>query len=337
MAERRKFGTAPDGSDVDRVEIAGGGLAVSAMSWGAALCDLRLEGFDFPLILGFGQFEPYPDHSPFFGAIVGRCANRIADGRFEIDGEAFQTDRNDGGKHTLHGGSRGIDKRNWTIGELTDDSVTFTLDDRDGAMGFPGNCRIVATYRLTGNGVLALRLEATTDRPTPVNLANHAYFNLDGSPSVLDHQLRIDAEHYLPVDGELIPTGEAREVAGTPFDFRQSRPIRHETEGEQFVYDHNFCLSDARTQMRPVARLTSPRTGIAMTVATTEPGLQFFAGYNTAGSVPGLPGRPYEVCAGVCLETQAWPDAPNRPDFPNVILRPGQHYVQETEYRFEVL
>lgn len=333
--ERKRFGTAPDGSAVDRVRIARGGLAASIMSWGAALCDLRLDGFDFPLILGLTHFEDYLSHSPYFGAVVGRYANRIAHRRCSIDGVDYRFDRDSAEKHLLHGGSRGTDKRNWTFAEVSQDSARLILTDRDGEMGFPGTCQLSATYRLVGDGVLALDLEATTDRPTPLNLAGHAYFNLEGSGTILDHELRIDAESYLPVDEELIPTGQVRHVEGTPFDFRVARPIRQKRGGEPVIYDHNFCLSGARVAMREVAKLRAPRSGIAMTLATTEPGLQFFAGYNTALPVPGLNGGLYETCAGLCLEPQLWPDTPNRPDFPNAILRPGERCRQQTEYRFE--
>ncbi|GIL01405.1 MAG: aldose 1-epimerase [Alphaproteobacteria bacterium] len=334
-AARSAFGTAPDGSTVEKVVIAGGGLTAAVMSWGAALTDLRLAGHGSPLILGFGAFGHYLDHSPYFGAIVGRFANRIAGGRFVIDGVTHRTDRDFLGRHTLHGGARGTHRRNWTVIALDADAVSLTLADNDGEMGFPGNCQLAVTYRLGGAGVLRVEMDATTDRPTPLNLASHAYFNLDGADTILDHELRIDAEHYLPVDAELIPTGEIRTVAGTPFDFRRPRPIRHAAaDGGQFVYDHNFCLSAARTGLREVARLASIRSGVAMAVATTEPGLQFYAGHAVATPVPGLTGRPYGACSGLCLEAQAWPDAPNRPEFPDAILRPGERYRQETEYRF---
>ncbi|MEC9342839.1 MAG: aldose epimerase family protein [Pseudomonadota bacterium] len=328
------FGTLSNGEAVERVTIRGGGLTASILGWGATVQDLRLQGHAPPLVLGFPVFDPYPVHALFFGAIVGRYANRIAGGRFSIDGEAYETDRNEGGLHTLHGGAHGVYCRNWTIAEAGQDHARLELVDRDGEMGFPGTCRLAATFRLPGDGVLAIALTATTDRSTIVNLTHHGYFNLDGTDKVLDHEMRIDAGHYLPVDSACIPTGAIDPVDGTDLDFRQARALRRDSDGRQVLYDHNYCISGVRTGLREVAMVRSPRSGVTMTLATTEPGLQFYAGEHVGPTEPGLAGKAYGKWAGFCLEPQIWPDAPNRPDFPSALLRPGETSRQEMRYRF---
>jgi aldose 1-epimerase len=333
-----EFGRTADGTSVGRLHIEGGGLSASLLTWGCVVQDLRLAGHDAPLVLGFAEFAHYPAHSPYFGATAGRYANRIRDGRFEIDGESFQTDRNFLGKHLLHGGVQGVGKRVWKVEEKGADFAAFSLDDPDGAMGFPGNCRLSVRFDLPGDGQLRVRMEGVCDRPTLVNLAHHSYFNLDsgphGSGDILDHELSIDAQTYLPVDDELIPTGEERQVAGTAFDFRALRPIRHLEGGEQTIYDHNFCLSRQRVALRAVASARSRRSGVSMQVLTSEPGVQFYAGHKLATPVPGLGDKPYGPWAGFCLEPQVWPDSPHHPAFPQAVLRPGETYRQETVYRF---
>lgn len=333
--ERQAFGTAPDGSPVEQVRIRGGGLSAWIMNWGACLRDLRLEGHPHPLVLGFDSFEPYPLHSRNFGAIVGRCANRIRDGSFVLDGKPYQLDRN-AGVHHLHGGVLGTGRRTWRIEDAAGDSVRMTLSEPDGWMGYPGACRFAATYAMTGAGTLHLRIEAEADRPTPVNLAPHGYFNLDGSAAIGGHELRIDAAAYLPTDADGIPTGEVRPVAGTAFDFRQPRPVDRGKQEDAAPFDHNYCLSAASMPIREVAHVRSPLSGVAMTVATTEPGLQFYDGSKLAVPVAGLEGRSYGRRAGLCLEPQAWPDAVNHAGFPSPVLRPGERYLQETSWRFGV-
>jgi len=328
---REAFGIAADGGTVERVVISGGGLTAAVITRGAAVQDLRLDGHPHPLVLGFSRYEDYAAHSPYFGETVGRCANRIAGGHFTIDGVTYQAERNERGRNTLHGGSRGIGTRNWRIADLGPGRVRLELTDPDGAMGFPGNCELAVTYRLPGDGRLAIAMEGRTDAPTLVNLAHHSYFNLDGSADIRDHQMMIAADTYLPVDAELIPTGEVRAVDGTPFDLRLPRRLR---DGPAGGYDHNYCLSSARMPIREVARLFSPASGLAMTISTTEAGLQFYTGQGVATPVAGLAGRPYGKWSGLCLEPQAWPDSPNHPGFPGAVMRPGETYLQETEYRF---
>jgi len=332
------FGTTPDGGEVQRFAIRGGGLTANIIGWGAAVQDLRLDGHDAPLVLGFEEFADYPAHSPYFGAIPGRCANRIAGGRFVIDGTPWHADTNFLGKHTLHGGSKGFGKRVWSVSSSGSDFVTLTLHSADGEMGFPGALDASCTYSVRAPGTLSIELTATCDEPTLCNLAHHSYFNLDdgGSGDILDHRLVINAGAYLPVDEELIPTGVVQPVAGTPFDFRQARPVRLDVDGQQVIYDHNFCLAAARGPLKQAAWAQGARSGVEMEVWTTEPGVQFYAGHKVAREQEGLGGRRYGAYAGFCLEAQVWPDAPNHAYFPQAVLRPGETYRQVTEYRFKL-
>lgn len=324
----------PDGRTVHRVTLTGDGLTARILTFGAVVQDLRLDGHPPPLVLGFAGFPPYLDRSPYFGAIVGRCANRIAGGRFTIDGIIHAVDRNERGRTCLHGGADGISQRLWTLAELGGDFVTLSLRDPDGAMGFPGTLSIACTYRLRG-AALEVTLTAETDAPTPCNLAHHSYFNLDdgGRSTILDHRLALFAEAVLPVDGHSIPTGAILPVAGTPFDFRAMRPIRRPGD-RAAAYDHNWCLAAERRAPTLAARLEAARSGLAMELTTTEPGLQFYAGLSVGRSDPGLDGIVYADTAGLCLEPQVWPDAVNQPAFPSPLLRPGESYRQETAYRF---
>ena len=328
------FGTTADGEDVARVTIRGGGLTANVMSWGASLQDLRLDGHGPALVLGFDAFASYPAHSPYFGATPGRYANRIAHGRFSIDGRPHQLDRNQQGRHHLHGGAQGIGKRVWGIADRGPDFVRLEIIDPDGHMGYPGTCRIACTYKLADSGVLSVLHEAETDRPTLCNMAHHSYFNQAGGADILDHALMIDATHYLPEDGEQIPTGTIAAVEGTPFDFRQARPIRFADGGGQFAYDHNYCLADGRVAKRKVASVHSPKSGVTMDVHTTEPGLQFYSGFKIDVPVPGLDGARYGAPSGLCLESQIWPDSPNHEAFPTAVLRPGERLNQATDYIF---
>jgi aldose 1-epimerase len=328
------FGEAPDGSMVHRARLRGGGLSVDLLSWGAVVQDIRLEGHGAPLVLGFERLEDYLQHSPYFGATAGRYANRVRDGRFSIDGVAYQADRNFLGKHLLHGGAGGIGKRNWRFASVTGDSATLVLTDPDGVMGFPGDCHVSARFSLPGEGQLAIAYEAVTTRPTLVNLAHHSYFVLDNSGSILDHAVRVDSDAYLPVDEEMIPTGEVRPVAGTAFDFRKARPVRCEENGAQVIYDHNFCISGSRQPIRAVAAAHSPVSGVSLEVFSTEPGVQFYAGHKLNPPVPGLGGRRYGAFAGFCFEPQVWPDSPNHPHFPQALLRPGEQYRQQSVFKF---
>lgn len=318
----------PDGSPVERITIRGGGLTANVLTYGAVIQDLRLEGYDAPLVLGFESFAPYLTHSPYFGATAGRCANRIRDGHLEIDGRTYQLDRNFIGKHLLHGGAAGMGKRVWAITRVDDQSISLTITQPAGDMGFPGALTTRVGFALLPEGVLDIRIEAETDAPTLCNIAHHSYFNLGGE-TISDHLLKIHAETYLPVDAELIPTGEVRPVAGTPFDFRALAPV-----GQAHPVDHNFCLSRARRPLRPVARLENRETGVAMELRTTEPGLQVYDGAKIDIDLPGLHGRAMRAHAGIALEPQVWPDANHHEAFPQAVLRPGEFYQQHTQYIF---
>jgi len=337
MSGGKVFGTTSDGQSVRRFDIAGGGLSARIINWGAVVQDLRLAGHDAPLILGFERFANYPLSSPYFGAIVGRCANRIRDGRFTLEGRRYQIDPA-GPAHGLHGGSNGFGHRVWDVLVHGPDFVTLGLHDPDGEMGFPGALDVHCTYRLKIPGTLSIELTATCEEPTLCNLAHHSYFNLDdgGAGDILDHRLMVNAAAYLPTDSEMIPTGVVRPVDGTPFDFRHARPVRMELEGEQLGYDNNFCLAAARGPLRQAAWVQGATSGVEMEAWTTEPGVQLYIGQHVSTEARGLGGRRYGPYAGLCLEPQVWPDSPNRPYFPQATLWPGQMYRQITEYRFRL-
>lgn len=326
------FGKCADG-DVGRVTIKGGGLTAHIISWGAVIQDLRLDGHEAPLVLGYTNMEDYIGHSPHFGAVPGRYANRIAGGKFILDGERHQLDQNEHGKNTLHGGKKGYSKRLWTFADQGPDFVTLTLHSPDGDMGFPGNLDATCTYRLKANGVLSVELSATADAPTLCNLTNHSYFNLDdgGVGDILGHRMVIDAGAYLPVDDEAIPSGVVQPVDATPFDLRLATDIG--AGGVQ--YDHNFCLNAKQGPLRRAAWTQGASSGVAMETWTTEPGVQFYMGHKIRPNGPaGLTGGAYVQSSGFCLEAQVWPDSPNRAYFPQAVLRPGETYRHLTEYRF---
>lgn len=323
------WGHMPDGHAVHRVTLTGGGLTAHVLTVGAVLQDLRLEGHDAPLVLGFPEFAPYVTESPYFGATVGRFANRIRDGHLELDGQSYQLDTNDGGRHTLHGGAEGLGGHLWEIETVTEDHVTLRAVLPDGHMGFPGTLTCLVTIALLEGGTLDIQMRAETDRTTLCSLAHHSYFVLDDAETVSGHLLQVAAESYTPVDKTLIPTGDVASVAGTRFDFCEAAPV-----GQASPLDHNFCLSDARQSLRPVATLQSTISGVQMTCSTTEPGLQVYdgAGVNTAAA--GLTGQPMGASAGIALEPQVWPDAHHHKNFPQAVLRPGERYHQHTQFVF---
>ncbi|TFL19941.1 aldose epimerase family protein [Jannaschia formosa] len=308
--------------------ISGHGLTATFIGLGAVLHDLRLDGHAPPLVLGLADTAHYPEHSNYMGATAGRYANRIGGARFVLDGTEYQLDPNFLGRHHLHGGSAGIGKREWEVTEHGVDRIAFAIDLADGEMGYPGAMRVEAVYACAPDATLRVDYRATAEAPTLCNLAHHSYWCLDDGPTVADHVLTVAADRYTPVDEDLIPTGVAP-VEGTGFDFRQGRAL-----AQPGLLDHNLCLSDGRTALRDVAWLRSARSGLTMTLATTEPGLQVYDGGKLNTQVPGLEGRTYRAHAGVALEPQFWPDSPNRPDFPDAVLRPGETYHQTTTYRF---
>jgi aldose 1-epimerase len=324
-ADLEIFDRLPDGRPVERIHLRGPRLSASLLTLGATVQDLRLAGIDRPLVLGFPDVASYLGAGLYVGAIVGRFANRIGHGRFTLDGVARQADRNFLGRHLLHGGAEGTHAQLWKITEVGPDHASLRLDLADGHMGFPGAMRIEARFSVADDS-LDILLRAEADAATPCNLAHHGYFDLDGHADIHGHILQIAADHYLPVDDDLIPTGVIAPVDGTAFDFRKPRPVGTTS------YDHNFCLAKARRPLTAVARLEG-QSGLAMTVETTEPGLQVYDGRHFTGP-EGLDGRRYGPYAGLALEAQGWPDAPNRPAFPDTILRPGQQWQARTRYRF---
>lgn len=345
---RALFGATRDGAVVDVFTLTNAnGLEMRAMTYGGIILSLRVPDRDGRLddiVLGYDDLEGYLTDSPYFGAIVGRYGNRIANGRFTLDGETHQLETNDGPNH-LHGGLRGFDKVVWDAEPLENDDgvgVIFTHTSPDGDQGYPGNLAVRVTYTLTDRNELVVDYFATTDRATPVNLTQHTYFNLAGGGrrDVLEHELTINAHHFTPVGATLIPTGVIVPVEGTPFDFRTSTPIgaRIDQGDEQLMngggYDHNFVLDRQGPGLVHAARVTEPTTGRVLDVYTTEPGLQFYSGNFLDGSIKGKSSRAYRHRYGFCLETQHFPDSPNQPDFPSTILRPGGEYRSRTVFAF---
>jgi aldose 1-epimerase len=334
---KRVFGEI-DGETIYEVTLRSAtGVEAKIISWGAVVRDLvvpvRTEMQR--VVLGLDTLADYVAHSPHFGAIAGRYANRIAGGTFKLEGETIALPRNERDVNTLHGGKTGFSRRPWQLAWHDERAAALTLLSPDGDNGFPGNATITCIYRLEEPATLSIELTATTDAPTLMNLAHHSYFNLDGSETILDHQLQIDAPFITPVNDDLIPTGEILAVAGTPYNFTALRPIRLPgPDGQPIRYDHNFVLAGPRGELRRVATVHSAKTGLSMEVHTTEPGLQFYSGGKLALKVPGHAGRVYGPHAGLCLEPGLFPDSPNKPHFPDPTLYPGDIYRQVSEYRF---
>ncbi len=323
------WGHMPDGREVHRVTLKGGGLVAHVLTYGAVVQDLRLAGHDAPLVLGFAEFAPYLTESPYFGATVGRFANRIRDGHLELDGKVYQVDTNDGDRHTLHGGAEGLGSQLWEIAEVADNCVTLKAVLPDRHMGFPGTLVVRVTFALLEAGTFDIQMHAETDRTTLCSLAHHSYFTLDDAATVADHRLQIEADSYLPVDSGAIPTGRIAPVRDTRFDFREAAPV-----AKAHPLDHNFCLSQDRVRIRRVATLSSDLSGLQMTCLTTEPGVQVYDGAPISIEHPGLNGLPMGACAGIAIEPQAWPDAHHHTHFPQAVLRPGESYHQHTQFVF---
>lgn len=318
------FGTLSDGTPVQRWTLERAGVRVRVLSYGGIVQSLEVpdrDGRSADVVLGFADLDGYLAHpGPYLGALIGRYANRIAGGRFTLDGVTYPLARNNA-PNSLHGGERGFDKRVWDATPV-DHGVRLSRVSPDGEEGFPGRLEVAATYTLEADGALRIAYEAVTDAPTVVNLTNHSYVNLAGSGNAGGHELRLAASRFTPVDADLIPAGELQEVAGTRFDFRQARKVGS-------GYDHNFVLDKGLTERAvEVAELYDPSSGRALTVATTEPGLQLYTADHLSG--PFAPGD------GIALETQHFPDSPNRPEFPSTVLRPGEVFRSETVYGFSV-
>ena len=347
--QRAPFGTMPDATAVEIFTLKNShGMEVRTIPYGAIIVSIRVPDragrFD-DVVIGHDRLEGYLTASRFFGAVVGRFGNRIAKGRFTLDGRTYELAVNNGPNH-LHGGVKGFDKVVWKAEPDNSGSaqrIVFSRTSADGEEGYPGNLAVKVTYTLTNNNELAIEYEATTDKPTHVNLTHHSYFNLagHGAGDILGHELMIDADRYTPVDETLIPTGELAPVAGTPFDFKQSTAIgaRINQAGNQQLafgkgYDHNWVVNGSG--FRRVARAYEPKSGRTLEVATTEPGLQFYSGNFLDGSLTGKEGAVYRHRTGFCLETQHFPDSPNKPSFPTTLLKPGETYRTRTVYTFGV-
>ena len=323
------FGHTHAGSEVERLTIGDDMLTISILTLGAIVQDVRLQGVPHALTLGGPDLAAYEGPMAYFGAVVGPVAKRLARASAVLDGQRHHLAAYDG-PNTLHGGPTGIHALIWEPTETTDRSVTLRLSLPDGLGGFPGRRILFATFSVLSGATLELKLSATTDRTTWINLANHSYWNLDGTPTIDRHILQIDADCYLPVDAMLIPLGPGP-VAGTAYDFRQPRQI--ETD-ESTCYDTNFCLSEARMPLRRVARLGG-QSGLSMDIETTETGLQIYdATRLSTAHHPGHDGQPYAPRAGIAIEAQGWPDAPNRAGFPSTRLAPGETYEQVTRWVF---
>ena len=339
---KQAFGHTPEGTPVDLYSLADGKTEVGIITYGGIVVSLRVPDRNGKLddvVLGCDSVEKYVAQTAHFGGIVGRYANRIAHGSFQLDGQTYSIPKNDG-DNALHGGIRGFDKMVWSAKQIKD-GVELTYVSKDGEQGFPGTLTTTVSYTLSGN---ALRIEysATTDKDTVLNLTNHSYFNLagQGRGDILKHVLKIDASRITPVDGTLIPTGDLKPVEGTPFDFRTPHAVGERIEADDAQlhlghgYDHNFVLDHPAGQLAEAAEVYEPATGRILRVSTTEPGLQFYTGNFLDGSITGKEGRVYNRRFALCLETQHFPDSPNHPGFPSTELKPGQTFHSVTVLEF---
>jgi aldose 1-epimerase len=353
--EKQLFGMLDDGTEVPIYTLINdAGMTARITPYGGIVVALTApdrDGVMGDVVLGFDTLAEYVDHNPFFGCLVGRYANRIAGGQFQLDGVTYTLAQNNGPNH-LHGGLAGFDKQVWAARalEVTGDTeragpaLELRYTSPDGEEGYPGTLQVTVTYTLTGDNSLTIDYAAVTDKPTIVNLTNHSYFDLSAglAPTILDQTLTLNAGAITPVGPTLIPTGEIRDVAGTPFDFRTPTPIgaRIDAEDEQLAYgggyDHNWVIDGGpvTAQPRPAARVHDPLTGRVMEVLTTEPGVQLYTANMLPEGVPGKGGRTYGPRGALCLETQHYPDSPNQPAFPSTTLRPGETYRTTTVYRF---
>ncbi len=345
--KRSVFGKMPDGEEIHLYTLTNpNGMQVGITNYGARIVSIVVpdrHGNMADVVLGFDNLEGYLGKDPYFGAIVGRYGNRIAKGRFALDGLDYTLPVNDG-PNSLHGGTQGFDKKVWTARELSQvhPAVELTYLSRDGEEGFPGDLRVQVVYTLEESNALRIDYRATTDKDTVLNLTNHSYFNLagEGSGSILDQEIMINAASFTPIDATMIPTGEILSVAGTPFDFRHLTRIgaRINDDDQQLKfahgYDDNFVLNHRGPGLVLAARAVDPHSGRVLEVFTTEPGVQFYTGNFLDGSVRGKGGKAYAYRSAFTLETQHFPDSPNHPNFPSTELKPGETYHQMTVFKF---
>ena len=340
----KQFGVTPAGAEVQLFSLTNDqGMEVKITNYGAIITAVNVpdrNGKVDDVVLGHDTLEGYLNRSRYFGALCGRYANRIARGRFALNGNSYSLAVNNGENH-LHGGLKGFDKVVWHATEISD-GLQLTYQSTDGEEGYPGNLETMVEYALTSGNELRIEYRAGTDRETIINLTNHSYFNLAGGGTILGHELMINAEAFTPVDKTLIPTGEIRCVKDTPLDFTSVTAIgaRIEDDYEQLQlaggYDHNFVLRPGIERCRHAATVYEPKTGRVMEVSTTQPGMQFYSGNFLNGSLVGKDGRAYEKHSGCCFETQHFPDSPNQPSFPTTVLKPGERYQHTTVYKFSV-
>jgi aldose 1-epimerase len=339
---KQPFGQTPEGRPVDIYSLADGKIEVGIITYGGIVVSLRTpdrSGKLDDVVLGCDSVEKYVAQTAHFGGIIGRYANRIAHGTFQLDGQTYSIPKNDG-DNALHGGIRGFDKVVWAAKQIAD-GIELTYVSKDGDQGFPGTLTTRVRYTLRG-GALRIDYSATTDKDTVLNLTNHSYFNLagQGKGDVLGHVLKIDASRITPVDATLIPTGELKGVEGTPFDFRTPHALGERIEADDAQlhlghgYDHNFVLDHAAGQLAEAAEMYEPTTGRILRVSTTEPGVQLYTGNFLDGSITGKEGRVYKRRFAFCLETQHFADSPNHPNFPSTELKPGQIFHSVTVLEF---
>jgi aldose 1-epimerase len=346
--QKQLFGATADGRRVDLYTLTNAnGLEAGIMNYGGVVVSVRVpdrRGSLGDVVLGYDKLDGYLKKGAYFGALIGRYGNRIGNGRFSLDGQEYKLAQNNGENH-LHGGLVGFDKVLWNRTESPTDDVfglKLTYLSKDREEGYPGNLSVTVIYTLTNKDELKLSYSAMTDKPTVVNLTNHSFFNLAGSGSNLGHEMMINADRFTPVAKGLIPTGELRGVKGTPMDFSTATAIgaRIDQDYEQLTlaggYDHNYVLNKRDSELSLAARVSEPSTGRVMEVYTTEPGMQFYSGNFLDGSIAGKGGQAYHRRSAFCLETQHFPDSPNKPGFPSTVLRPGQHYSSNTIYKFSV-
>jgi aldose 1-epimerase len=347
--ETKEFGKMPDGRSVQIYTLENGAVTVRITSYGGRIVSVLApdrKGKTADVVLGFSTLGEYLKDASFQGAVIGRYGNRIAKGQFTLDGKSYSLPRNNGANH-LHGGPEGFYARLWTAAVRHDedgDALELTYESPDGEQGYPGTLEAKVVYSLEDGGRLRIDYTATTDKPTVVNLTNHSYFNLagEGSGDILGEEMQVEADRFTPVDETLIPTGELKPVAGTPFDFTKPTAIgAHIGDKDPQLdigkgYDHNFVLRGTAGTLRLVARVVEPKSGRVLEVLTTEPGLQFYSGNFLDGSISGKSGKAYTFRSAYCLEAQHFPDSPNEPAFPSAVLKPGETYHQTTVYRFTV-
>jgi len=344
--KKEAFGVTSDNVPVELYTLTNShGMEARIMTYGGTVVSLKVpdrQGKLGDVVLGYDSLDGYLKNSPYFGSIVGRYGNRIGNGQFSLDGKQYTLPKNDGA-NTLHGGTRGFDKLVWTAKEVKGkdgSGLALTYLSKDGDQGFPGDLSVSVVYTITENNELKIDYSATTDKTTVVNLTHHSYFNLAGQGTILKHELMINAGKFTPVDGGLIPTGELRAVSGTPMDFKRSAEIgaRIDQSYEQLSlgkgYDHNWVLDSRGGKLALAARVYEASSGRIMEVYTTEPGLQFYSGNFLDGSITGKSAQVYQRRSGFCLETQHFPDSPNKTAFPSTVLKPGQQYKSTSLYRF---